>query len=105
MFTDRVIGEPKPPTSPLAVTFKKANSSIPQIVIESEQQSSPYSTNQAEYKAPETPKQMKDPVRMLIDADYSSHDHEPSIFSSPSLYSLHSEVSIQQENTKKVCKY
>ena len=39
----------------------------------------------------------RDPTKLVIDADYN---FEPSIFSSPSLYSLHSEVSIRKEDSK-----
>ncbi len=90
------------PTSPLAVIFKRADSadaSIPKIVLET---SANYSdpNSQTQCMTPVTPRRRKDPVKILIDADYSSHNLEPSIFSSPSLYSLHSEVSVHQETAK-----
>ncbi|XP_064396708.1 ATP-binding cassette sub-family C member 4-like [Halichondria panicea] len=90
------------PRSPLAVIFKRADSTdatIPKIVLETtENYSGPNS--QTQYMTPGIPRRRKDPVKILIDADYINHDLEPSIFSSPSLYSLHSEISVHQETAK-----
>ena len=80
---------PATPISPLAVTFKRANShsSLPEVFVDK-----PTNSHSV---LPSTPSHQR--RELVFDSDYRMHDIEPSIFSTPSIHSLHSEVSIRDE--------
>ena len=90
-------GDPHPatPISPLAVTFKRANShpSIPQAFIEEP-------TNSHSVLPSTLSHRRRDSFKLALDSDCWMHDIEPSIFSTPSLNSLNFAVSIREEVSK-----